>query len=290
MSLYSIGTLLVEIDTLLHNFQPFLLQKGMPTSNIDLTISHTSKPHITQQLHKVANLSYLTIWKDMSDLECSRWVFEGRDGLCTISVNADYTEAEYYYSSIFECLSHNSYRDFLSPYFQLLLECKLIQNDFSILHSAAIKTENHAFAFTGPSGIGKSSRARKWIDLFSGEWISGDRPAIDVNKAHIYGVPWDGKDAIYKNIHCPLSGIFSIRRSDYTEIKEIPDKEKIQILCEQTFFPLWDTELAARSMHSIKRLISQVPIFELYCDITDESISKANEIIECSQLSKRSES
>lgn len=284
MALYSIGTLLVEIDTLSHNLLPFLLPEKLHGSNIDLTIIHTSKPHNTRCLLKAANFAHLTIWKDMSDPQCIRWVFDANDGLCTFSVNADYTEAEYYYSRVFECLTKDDFRDFLSPYLQLLLECKLIQNDFLILHSAAVKTDNRAFAFTGPSGIGKSTRAKKWIDLFSGEWISGDRPAIDVNKVHVYGVPWDGKEAIYKNIHCPLSAIFSVRRSEYTEIREMLEEVKLQTLCEQAFFPLWDVALAAKTMYSIKRLINWVPIFELNCDITDESICKANEMIEIAKL------
>ena len=280
MALYSIGTLLVEIDTFSHSYLPFLLQEKQEAANINLTISHTAKPHDTKQLLKAAQLSFVTIWKDKTDPEHVRWVFEALGGLCTISVNADYSEAEYYYSNVFEYLHTDGFSDFLNPYFQLLLECKLIQNNFTILHSAAVKTGNHAYAFTGPSGIGKSSRARKWIDLFSGEWISGDRPALDVNKGYIYGVPWDGKEAVFRNVRWPLTGIFSIRRSENTEIKEMSVKEKFQTLCEQSLIPLWDTRLAARSMHSLKYLLDQVPMFELYCDITDESIHKANEMIE----------
>ena len=103
---------------------------------------------------------------------------------------------------------------------------------------------------------------------------------MDGSHGIVYGVPWDGKEAIHRNVSRPLGAILKVKRSSASQIREMTDGEKLQLLSEQTFFPLWDTELAAISQHSLKRLIHRVPIYELSSDITDESMRKAYEIIQ----------
>ena len=166
-----------------------------------------------------------------------------------------------------------------SPLIFFLFKCKLVQRGFTVLHSACVDLDGFAYAFTGPSGIGKSSRARKWVDLFSAEWISGDRPAIDSSSGTVYGVPWDGKEAVYRNINRPLNAVLKVKRAEETSVKELSYEEKFQLLCEQSFIPMWDPELAGKAMHSLRQVIQKVPIFELRCDITDESTYKAHDMI-----------
>ena len=68
-------------------------------------------------------------------------------------------------------------------------------------------------------------------------------------------------------------------RSEETSVREMSYEEKFQLLCEQSFIPMWDPELTGKAMHSLTQLIHQVPILELRCDITDESTYKAHDMI-----------
>ena len=169
--------------------------------------------------------------------------------------------------------------DIISPLFQVLSECKLLQNGFVALHGAAVELNGIAYAFTGPSGIGKSSRAERWCKLLSAEWISGDRVAIDSYKQLAYGVPWDGKEQIHRNVNYPIGAILKVKRAEKTQLIEMTMQEKIKLLCEQCFLPMWDTELLSTALQSIRCLAERVPMYELACDISDESTYKSYEAI-----------
>ena len=278
MAFYKIGNLIIEIDIVANNYQPFLCHDISEIKHIDLKIRRTKIPHSTKHFIKWADLPEMVIWKRASNVNDYMWLYEAKNGICTIAVSEEYAHAEYYYLSKLDSLNINLER-IISPYFQIIIECRMISAGFSVLHSACVELSGAAYAFTGPSGIGKSSRARKWCELFSAEWLSGDRPAIDAINGIAYGVPWDGKEAIYRNINYPLMAILKVERSKNTQIRKMSKEEKMRLLCEQTFFPMWDTDLVVKLLNLLSLLIEHVDILELRCDITNDSIIEAHDIL-----------
>ena len=278
MAFYSVCSLIIESDLLPKKYHPFFISDNNAYEHVDMIIRKVSYSHKRTQLRKVLQLSHMTVWREVSDRN-SKWVYEILNGMGTISVDEEYSEVEIFCNDFDGYLDPESLREICSPYIQIIIECKLIQNGYVILHSACIEKDGNAYAFTGPSGVGKSSRAEKWCELLTANWISGDRPAINACNGTVHGVPWDGKEAVYRNYHCPLKAILKVNRSEDTSIKDMEDKEKIQLLCEQTSIPLWDPVVAAKAMYLIKILIKQVPIYNVYCDITDESTVKTYQII-----------
>jgi len=277
---YSIGSLMLETeDYLPHSYDSFLVRRDhqeMP----GLSITHADKLHSVSKFHKRADLDGLSVWEADPSAEVNyRWVFERPDGGCTVAVDAGYNRAEYAFLEKFSCFPKSEVMDMIGPFFQLLAECKLLQKGFAALHAAAVELNGAAYAFTGPSGIGKSSRAERWCELLSAEWISGDRPAIDSYKQFAYGVPWDGKEQIYRNVNYPVGAILKVKRAEETQLTGMTMQEKIKLLCGQCFLPMWDTELMSAALQSIRRLAERVPIYELACDITDESTYKSYEAV-----------
>ena len=279
MAIYSICSLIVEADALPHSYKPFQIHDEKSKDAIDLSIQRTGKPHSNKNMSKMTDASYLTIWKEMTNNSSFHWMYEARNGMGTFLVDSDYSNVEYYCNSIIEPFIKDGTEEIFRSFFQLVLECKLAQKGYSVLHSACVELNGKAYAFTGPSGIGKSTRASKWHELFGASWVSGDRPAVNTYDGYVYGVPWDGKEAVYRNISFPLSGIYKVTRSKVTEMKEMKEQEKLELLCGQTFFPMWDRNLAIVSMCSLKRLIRGIPIYELCCGISDDSTVKAHDII-----------
>ena len=98
-------------------------------------------------------------------------------------------------------------------YIRIAVECLLARRGYVSLHAAAVETDGEAFAFSGPSGVGKSTRATAWIEGLEAKLVSGDRPLIDVQHNDLYGVPWDGKEQCFRNVHYPLKAICEVRRS-----------------------------------------------------------------------------
>lgn len=278
MPFYSIASLTVEADALPNSYQPFLLGEESP-GKPDLSFVEVDKPHSVEHLTKMAELPAMTVWKEGGPGEAVRWVYESRQGICTFSVNADYSVAEYYYLDFFKRFSSVDISAILQPSLQLIIQCKLVHSGITVLHAACVEKDGMAYAFCGPSGVGKSSRAQKWCEWLSAEWISGDRPAVDSNQAVVYGVPWDGKEKIHRNVCFPLAALLKVRRSETVSLNEMTESEKLQFLSEQTFFPLWDSALAASAMHSLRVLKKNIPVLELGCSLTDESTRQAHRII-----------
>ena len=278
MAFFSICSLLVDTDIIPSSYLPFLLQEDNSCENVDLIIRRSKQPFSSINLIKTADLPDMIIWKDISPQNEYSWIFEARNGLFKFLVDKEYTRVMCY--NIMEFNSINmEFDNILGIYLGIIIECKLVQYGYTILHSACVELNGVAYAFTGPSGIGKSTRARKWCELLSAEWISGDRPAIHAKYGLVYGVPWDGKEKIYRNVQYPLGAILKVNRSVETRIVTLSNKELLRLLCEQSFVPLWDTGLAEKSLQSLIQLINRVTIIELSCDITNESCKKAYEIV-----------
>lgn len=160
---------------------------------------------------------------------------------------------------------------------RMAIECYLARQGYVSLHSACIEMEGEAYAFSGPSGTGKSTRAMAWMDAFEdAELVSGDRPLIDVKNLEVYGVPWDGKEQCFRNVHYPLKAIFEVRRKDVAStdtepqepsayIRKMSFEQKRKLLMRQCFVPMWDTETAVIQMMNIAKLASTANILRIFC-------------------------
>lgn len=153
---------------------------------------------------------------------------------------------------------------------RVALECRLAHMGFVTLHAAAVELEGGAYAFTGPSGVGKSTRADAWIKAFNTSLINGDRPLIDIRNQVLYGVPWDGKENCHRNVSYPLKMICEVRRSETAYVREMNFEQKRKLLLRQCFMPMWDTETATIQMINITRMASRLPMVRVFSGPTTE--------------------
>ena len=149
---------------------------------------------------------------------------------------------------------------------RIAIECMLIRRGYVSLHSAAVEVNGEAFAFTGPSGMGKSTRAQAWIDALGAKLINGDRPLINVRQMELYGVPWDGKEQCFRNVKYPLKAICEVRRNETSVyVREMTLMQKRKVLMQQCFIPMWDTETAAIQMSNMIRLAGKANLVRIFC-------------------------
>lgn len=153
---------------------------------------------------------------------------------------------------------------------RLAIECMLTRRGYLSLHAAAVEVRGDAYAFSGPSGIGKSTRAGAWKKAFSAKMISGDRPLIDTRKLELYGVPWDGKEQCFRNVHYPLKTICEVRRSNSTYIRKMSFNQRRKLLLQQSFLPMWDTETAVIQMANIARLAARAEMVRIFSGPSSE--------------------
>ena len=145
------------------------------------------------------------------------------------------------------------------------LECLLARRGYISLHAACVELNGEALAFSGPSGTGKSTRARVWMEQFGAKLISGDRPLIRVKDPEVFGVPWDGKEQCFRNAHYPLRAVCDTRRSKSVRIRRMSFQQKRRLLLNQCFMPMWDTETAVIQMVNISRFAAGGEILRTFC-------------------------
>ncbi len=147
------------------------------------------------------------------------------------------------------------------------IECRFIHHSILSLHASCVELGGCAVCFTADSGVGKSTRARAWVDGLGAEFISGDRPAIRLEPGGnlACGVPWDGKEQIFRNVERPLKAILEVRRAPFTRLRRLSPEQAFGVLIRQSFIPMWDTDTAALAMANVRRLSRTTPVYRLFC-------------------------
>ncbi len=146
-----------------------------------------------------------------------------------------------------------------------------------LLHSAVVGYEGRAYAFSAPSGTGKSTHAHIWTERFAGaRIINGDKPIIRFNEggAFVYGTPWCGKEKQNINTSLPLAAICFIERGERNVIRPAENHEVTARLFNQILIPREPGEIA-KLMPLIDRCVRVVPCFVLKCNISAEAAEVA---------------
>ena len=163
---------------------------------------------------------------------------------------------------------------------RLALECLLARKGYVSLHAAAVEVGEEAFAFSGPSGVGKSTRAAAWIYGLDAALISGDRPLIGVRNQMLYGVPWDGKEQCFRNVSYPLKAICEVQRADTVSVEEMSFAERRKLLMSQCFIPMWDTDTALIQMENIVHLAKEAEIVRICCGASTKDAARLYELLQ----------
>ena len=171
-------------------------------------------------------------------------------------------------------------------YVRIAIECRLVYQGYVPLHSAAIEVQGEAYAFSGNSGIGKSTRAEAWIEALDATLISGDRPLIDVKNLMVYGVPWDGKEKCFRNVHFPIKAICEVRRSDAVYARVMSFKQRRKLLLRQCFMPMWDMGLAAIQMSNLRKLAETAEMVRVFSGPTAEDARELYRVLQQREYKK----
>ena len=180
-----------------------------------------------------------------------------------------YIKADKNYQHIEKCTGDSYMEASTNSRFLLrtAFECRFCYEGIVSLHAACVEMGDFAVAFTGHSGLGKSTRARAWVEGLGAQWISGDRPAVRLEKAGATacGVPWDGKEQIFRDVEKPLMCIMEVRRSPLNYVRKLSEDQARQLIMQQSFVPMWDTDAAVMAMANVRQLVRKVPVYRVFC-------------------------
>lgn len=200
--------------------------------------------------------------------DAQHWRYQMRRG-----GDLPYVEADPFYRDIVLYLGHDDEATQATRFLlRTAFECRFCYEGVVSLHAACVEVDGFAVAFTGHSGLGKSTRAAAWVKALGAEWISGDRPAVRLEKqgSTACGVPWDGKEQIFRDVERPLRCIMEVRRSPANYVRRLSEDQARQLIMQQSFTPMWDTDAAVMAMANVRRLVRQTPVYRVFCGPTED--------------------
>lgn len=148
------------------------------------------------------------------------------------------------------------------------------------LHSLVIEMNGAAYAFTAPSGYGKTTQGRLWLEAFPNEAriINGDNPIIRKEGGAFiaYGTPFCGKEGYQVNIGVPLKGLCYLKHGDANSIQRMDAALAFaQLLREyQSRFTSYNHE---KYIELLRLFAETVPVYLLTCNRSAEAAAVAYE-------------
>lgn len=213
-------------------------------------------------------------------LQDGQWLYCGNDGnaIPCVTASADYRQIKGYVSALIEDEIGGTITRFL---LRTAFESRFCYEGIVSLHAACVEAGDFAVAFTGPSGVGKSTRAMAWISGLGARMISGDRPAvrIDEDGTTACGVPWDGKEQVFRNVEKPLRCILEVRRSESNYVRRLSHDQARKLIVQQSFMPMWDTDAAFAAMANVSRLVKKTPVYRVFCGPGEDAAKAVYDIL-----------
>jgi len=154
-----------------------------------------------------------------------------------------------------------------------MLCTEILAFDGFLMHASVIASNGACYAFTAPSGTGKSTHARLWRESFPHTYmVNDDKPIIRIIDGEVYacGTPWCGKHNLGTNTVLPLKGIGIIERSKELFVRRVEAKDELTMILNQIYRPKEAVHLF-KTLDLLDTVLKKVPLYRIGCDISADS-------------------
>ena len=170
-------------------------------------------------------------------------------------------------------IERNGHRLHLQPYVPLsgpirtACEAGMVLRSGLPLHASLVEKDGFGVIFLGPSGTGKSTQARLWEQYLGADFLIGDRPGLRrIDGKWIgFGMPWDGKDAIYRQDSVPIRALVWLEQAEENRIEPMSPIQAMQVMLKQAMMPVWDDEAMDGAAALMGALAREIPMYHLRC-------------------------
>ena len=166
--------------------------------------------------------------------------------------------------------------DYTDAYMETLALCRkvaeaLAKKDVLLFHGSVIAYREKAYIFTAPSGTGKTTHCRLWLENIPDcHILNGDKPLLLFGENALYacGSPWQGKERYGVNEILPVEAICLLERDATNHIEPISFSQAFPQLLPQFHKP--DALTGAEMVRLLARL-GPVGLFRLGCNMEREA-------------------
>ena len=143
------------------------------------------------------------------------------------------------------------------------------------LHASLVEKDGFGLIFLGPSGTGKSTQAKLWERYLGADFIIGDRPGMRKVDGQWFGfgMPWDGKDHIYRQTSAPVRALVLLEQAKENRITPMNTAQAMTVMLRQAMMPVWDDTAMDGATAQMAALAAEVPMYHLSC-LPDEAAAR----------------
>lgn len=160
--------------------------------------------------------------------------------------------------------------------------CRLAEYDAFLMHSAVVAVDGEAYAFAAPSGVGKTTHIRLWLEVFGerAEVVNGDKPIFRFMDRRLYacGTPWNGKEAMGKKIMRPVRAVCFLERGEENRIRPMTKEEISRRIFSQILIPKEEEEFNY-FWPLLEKLTGAVRFYLMQCSREPEAARMAYDIM-----------
>ncbi|MBO4788509.1 MAG: hypothetical protein J5531_06365 [Lachnospiraceae bacterium] len=151
---------------------------------------------------------------------------------------------------------------------------RMLDYDVILMHGAVVAVDGRCYMFTAPSGTGKTTHMRLWLEQLPQSYVlNGDKPYLKVTEEGdvlACGVPWCGKEGMGCNEILPLEAICILDQSPENRISIEEPKNVIDRLIQQTNIPS-EPVAAMKALQLLGRIVQRVRLYHLECNMDPEA-------------------
>ena len=163
----------------------------------------------------------------------------------------------------------------LSSSIRAACEAGMVTRDGLPLHASLVEKDGFGVIFLGPSGMGKSTQAKLWEQYLGADFLIGDRPGMrKIDGRWIgFGMPWDGKDAIHRQVFAPVKALIWLEQAKENRIAPMNPIQAMQVMLKQAMMPVWDDTAMNGATALMGALAREIPMYHLCC-LPDEGAAR----------------
>lgn len=257
-----------EWDTILTNYAPFVCMGGDELFTLKVQNGLVKEERLNHVFTDKSDedMPRIEVYKKEDDgWQLNISMYRDSEVVCNLLTNADFTKATLY-------IGTEDVRFAIDNATMLLFAFVTVHQMTLELHASVIKKEGKAYIFLGKSGTGKSTHSRQWLHAFEdAELLNDDNPILRMIeddgklKVNVYGSPWSGKTACYKNDSAAVQAIIKLSQAPKNELRPLRLPEAYAYMLSSTSGLKILPETMDALYNSISTLIQAVPVYGLDC-------------------------
>ena len=174
------------------------------------------------------------------------------------------TDSEWLCCTIFPLRNPLSFQVFTNQIFLT----HAVQRHMIQLHASLIDDHGRGVVFLGPSGIGKTTQAERWMQYRGASILNGDMVFVQETqgpgKQYLgWGTPWHGSSPYCLNASVPVKALVVLKQAPENRLRELTGFEKVAEVSGSVFYPTWLETGMELCTDTLNHLLTDLPVYRL---------------------------